>query len=284
VDYTGATVGAAPVSIEIAGVNGTEQLSFAANTSITSAAAAINQLTTATGVSAVVSAGTNTLRLVSNEYGSSQFVSVKTLSGTFVNGNSKGTDADVRINGNKADVDGTIASVRDSNLDLTVTLSGAFANTTGVDKTFAITGGGAKFQLASEINRQGQVNIGIGSVATTELGDSINGYLSTLASGGANSLISGNTTQAQRVLTSAINQVATLRGRLGAFQKDILDTNVNSLNVALENVTASESQIRDADFASETASLTRAQILVQANTSVLAQANASPQNVLKLLQ
>jgi len=121
-------------------------------------------------------------------------------------------------------------------------------------------------------------------VATTELGDSINGYLSTLASGGANSLISGNTTQAQRVLTSAINQVATLRGRLGAFQKDILDTNVNSLNVALENVTASESQIRDADFASETASLTRAQILVQANTSVLAQANASPQNVLKLLQ
>ena len=56
----------------------------------------------------------------------------------------------------------------------------------------------------------------------------------------------------------------------------ILDTNVNSLNVALENVTASESNIRDADFASETAALARAQVLVQANTAVLAQANTTP--------
>ena len=80
-----------------------------------------------------------------------------------------------------------------------------------------------------------------------------------------------------------IRQVATIRGRLGAFQKNVLESNVNSLSVALENVTASESAIRDADFASETAKLTRAQILVQANTSVLAQANSSPQNVLSLL-
>jgi flagellin len=96
--------------------------------------------------------------------------------------------------------------------------------------------------------------------------------------------VSGNTIDAQRILSTAIRQVATLRGRLGAFQKNILETNVNSLSVALENVTASESAIRDADFASETAALTRAQILVQANTSVLSQANASPQNVLSLLQ
>ena len=77
--------------------------------------------------------------------------------------------------------------------------------------------------------------------------------------------------------------MATLRGRLGALQKDVIDTNVNSLSVALENVTASESAIRDADFAEETAKLTRAQILVQANTSVLAQANTSSQSVIQLL-
>lgn len=104
-----------------------------------------------------------------------------------------------------------------------------------------------------------------------------------MASGGGNELTSSNTVKAQNILSAAIRQVATLRGRLGAFQKDILETNVNSLNVALENVTASESAIRDADFATETAAMTRAQILVQANTSVLAQANSSPQNVLKLL-
>jgi flagellin len=108
--------------------------------------------------------------------------------------------------------------------------------------------------------------------------------MSSIASGGTNSLVSGNTIQAQNILDSAVRQVATLRGRLGAFQKDILDTNTNSMNVTLENVTASESAIRDADFAAETAAMTRAQVLVQANTSVLATANATPQSVLTLLR
>ncbi|MDQ3441681.1 MAG: flagellin, partial [Planctomycetota bacterium] len=133
-------------------------------------------------------------------------------------------------------------------------------------------------------NRQGQVHVGISSVSTTKLGDDVVGFLSELGSGGDASLVSGNTIQSQRILNTALRQVATLRGRLGAFQKNVMETNVNSLSVALENVTASESAIRDADFASETAALTRAQILVQANTSVLSQANASPQNVLALLQ
>ncbi len=63
----------------------------------------------------------------------------------------------------------------------------------------------------------------------------------------------------------------------------MLGSTINSLNVALENVSSSESAIRDTDFASETANLTRSQILVQAATSVLSQANQSPQAVLKLL-
>ena len=79
-------------------------------------------------------------------------------------------------------------------------------------------------------------------------------------------------------------RIAELEAELGALQKDVIDTNTNSLSVALENVTASESAIRDTDFATKTAALTRAQVLVQANTSVLAQANATPQNVLALLK
>ena len=77
--------------------------------------------------------------------------------------------------------------------------------------------------------------------------------------------------------------MASLRGRLGGFQKDTLATTINSLRVALENVTAAESAIRDADFAVETSDLTRAQILVSASTAVLQLANAQPQNVLNLL-
>jgi flagellin len=217
-------------------------------------------------------------------FGSSQFVSVKTLDGTFANGKTYGADAQVNINGSKAEVDGLTASVRTGDLDLTLTLDKGFAQQTAADESFQITGGGAKFQIGSEVSRQGQVNLGIGSVSTGRLGNDVVGYLSSLGSGGESSLVGGNTIQAQKVITAAIQQVATLRGRLGAFQKDILETNTNSLNVALENVTASESDIRDTDFAQETAAMTRSQILVQATTSVLAQANSSPQNVLTLLR
>ncbi|MCA9270895.1 MAG: flagellin FliC, partial [Planctomycetales bacterium] len=75
-----------------------------------------------------------------------------------------------------------------------------------------------------------------------------------------------------------------LRGRLGAFQKTTLETNIFSLNDSLANLTEAESSIRDADFAKESARLTRAQILVQSGTSVLAIANSNPQNVLALLR
>jgi flagellin len=282
--FTTSGIGAVPTTVEIAGNIGTEQLSFAASAHNSAVAVAINQLKESTGVSASVVAGGN-LELYSTAFGSREFVSVKTITGTFADGKVFGADAGVTINGSAASVNGKVATVRTGDLDVTLSLDTAFAQNTsptGVT-SFQITGGGAKFQLGERVERQAQVNIGISSVAATKLGNEVVGFLSTLASSGENSLVGGNTIQAQKVLDAAIKQVAEIRGRLGAFQKNVVETNVNSLNVALENVTAAQSQIRDADFAAETAALTRAQILVQANTSVLAQANASPQNVLALL-
>ena len=84
-------------------------------------------------------------------------------------------------------------------------------------------------------------------------------------------------------MEAAITDVSVLRGRLGAFERNTLQTNIRALQVGFENITASESKIRDADFAFETAALMRAQILVQAGTSVLATANLTSQNVLALL-
>ena len=280
--FTGAGVGTSAVTIEIAGNEGTEQLSFAANTTVSAVAFAVNQLSESTGITASATAGDVTFN--SSAYGSSQYVSVKTLSGSFLNGKDFGQDAQVSINGTAADVDGLRASVRSGDFDVQLTLDETFGTTVSTAGTsFDITGGGAKFQIGSRVNRGGQIQVGIGSVSTTKLGNEVVGYLSSVGSGGDNSLVGGNTVAAQKIITEAIRQVATMRGRLGALQKNVLDSNANSLNVALENVTASESAIRDADFATETAALTRAQILVQANTSVLAQANSSPQNVLSLL-
>jgi len=121
-------------------------------------------------------------------------------------------------------------------------------------------------------------------VTTGSLGDNANGYLSSLGSGGTNSLTSENLTTAQKVIDKSIKQVSQLRGRLGAFQRFTIGSTVNSLGIALENASAAESAIRDTDFAEETANLTRNQILAQAATTVLSQANASPQAALALLQ
>ncbi len=109
-----------------------------------------------------------------------------------------------------------------------------------------------------------------------------------MKSGGNNSLVQGSDTAEQARLASltvdeSIDQVSILRGRLGAFEKNTLQTTLRSSQIAVENLTAAESDIRDTDFAEETAALTRAQILQQAGTSTLALANNSASSVLSLL-
>ena len=127
-----------------------------------------------------------------------------------------------------------------------------------------------------------QVRVGIGSVNTAQLGGS-SGKLYQLASGGTADLTTDTTTAAE-IVEQAINQVTSLRGRLGAFQRTTLETNKNALNDTLVNLSDAESTIRDADFAAESANLTRAQILVQSGTTVLQISNQNPQNVLALLR
>jgi flagellin len=97
--------------------------------------------------------------------------------------------------------------------------------------------------------------------------------ISTVA--GANAAIS--------ILDGALSQVSSTRADLGAIQNRFEST-ISNLSTTSDNLSAARSRIRDADFASETAELTRAQILQQAGVSILAQANSQPQLVLALLQ
>jgi len=93
-----------------------------------------------------------------------------------------------------------------------------------------------------------------------------------------------NTTTADLTsIDAAITTISTARSNLGAIQNRF-DHTVKNLNVAVENLSASESRIRDTDMASEMVQFTRAQILNQAGTAMLAQANQLPQSVLQLLQ
>ncbi|MBK1679962.1 flagellin [Rhodocyclus tenuis] len=92
-----------------------------------------------------------------------------------------------------------------------------------------------------------------------------------------------NSTQAIRIVDQALNAVNGQRASFGALQSRFEST-VSQLATTSENLSSARSRIRDADFAAETASLTRAQILQQAGTAMLAQANSLPQNVLSLLK
>ena len=308
-------------SIEVAGALGSRQFSFASTTTVANIVSAVNSFKTVTGVSSRAS-GTG-LKLASTEFGSAQFVSVKTISaggitgagvgiydlnatnfgaavaasvGTFAastNGRrDSGLDVQATINGLTATSNGKTARVNSDFLDVEVTFTTAAAQSLGTVNALTITGGGADFQLAGNVDIAGKVSLGLGNIAIRNIGGSSNSagsleYLNTLASGQANNVVNptGNDlTQAQKIIASAVNEVSSLRGRLGAFQKNTIGSTIRSLGVAVENTSAAESSIKDANFAEETAALTRNQILVQAATQVLGLANQTPQSALRLLQ
>lgn len=294
--------------VEIGGALGTRQFSFASGSTQTEMATAINQFSSVTGVSAAVSGG---LVLKSTEYGSDQFVSfditnaagqtgnVYTLSTidentadtssatTFANVTApirdEGQDISAMVNGMAARGKGTSLSVSSDGLDVEMTLTNAAATATGTVNAMTITGGGATFNIGPSINVGNQIRIGLQNVSARNIGNSTDGFLDTLKSGGTNSLLSDNLDDAQKIVNNAIDQVSKMRGRIGSVQSNVIGSTINSLNIAYENTSAAESAIRDTDFAEETAKLTRNQILVSAATNVVAMSNARPQSVLGLL-
>jgi flagellin len=281
-------------TLQVRGNYGSEILSFASGTSMATIATAINSSKDLTGVSATASAaagGPASLIFQSTSYGKDAFVSVSVIENVATAWASQpaekrddGANGTVTVNGATGIVNGLDVSVRAGSLSLDMTLTPSFGGTTGGTSNFQILGGGAVFSISPQVSLSGQETIGMDEVSSAKLGNSNVGFLATLRSGLGNDLASKKFAGAQRIVRAAINQIATLRGRLGAFQKDTLVTTINSLSVSRENVTAAESAIRDADFATETSNLTRAQILVSSSTSVLQLANSQPQAVLSLLQ
>jgi len=294
--YAGGTL-AANASFQIRGNYGTELLSFANGTATSAIAFAVNSTTELTGVSAsATAAGTSYLTFQSLGYGDSEFVSVNLLDGTFAlvadspTGSAAtsdyGQDGTVLINGTAATVDGLDATVNAGSINFKLTMDTDFAQS-ATSTSFQITGGGAVFSIAPEVSLSGQATLGLGSVTTGTLGkqtiNTTNHFLSSLGSGQINDLNSKNFAVAQRVVKESIDQISTLRGRLGAFQRNTLDSAINSLLVTHENITAAESAIRDADFAVEASELTRAQILVNSSMMTLTAANQQPASALQLL-
>lgn len=168
------------------------------------------------------------------------------------------------------------------------------ANTTGFNGIKLFNGGATgvtvELQIGSGTSAAEVLSINIQGISTADIGNtggtvtSLNAAVTALGTA-----ISGGTGVEQAFrdvvdsVVQAVKDVSQIRSSLGAYQNRLEHT-INNLNVAVENLSASESRIRDADMAEEVLAMTRAQILQQAGTAVLAQANQAPQMVLSLLR
>ena len=159
---------------------------------------------------------------------------------------------------------------------ITIELSSGYVQGTGTGAldgaTIVVESSGATAQIQTGANKDQNMELSIDAMDAFTLGIS-----------GSNVSTATNAEDALSIVDTAINTVSTQRAELGAYQNR-LEHKINNLDTSAENLTAAESRIRDVDMAQEMTTYTQTSILVQAATSMLAQANAAPQNVLSLLQ
>jgi flagellin len=220
---------------------------------------AINGQTSTTGVSATLTA--TDLRLSSVD--GRDINIAQAFAGGAGGGITAGVGGSTTVNG---------VTYRDGVISATITDASAYSIIAA-----AVNGGAISLSASNNINVTGDgTSLGFASANFTIAKDT-----TTLLSQNVQTVAAANS-MINRV-DSALTSISSLRSALGAIQSRF-ESVVASLKTASENLSASRSRIQDADFAAETAKLTRAQILQQAGTAILAQANAAPQSVLKLLQ
>lgn len=174
----------------------------------------------------------------------------------------------VTVNGKDIDLAGAV-DLAAINTALTAAGAGATASwTAGTELVFTSTTSAATSDLT--VTLAGATAAGTTTAATQ-------------AEVAANDLLASGADKSIKAIDKAISDVSTSRSGLGAVQNRFEHT-INNLNVAVENLTASESRIRDTDMAAEMVNFTKSQILSQAGTAMLAQAKSIPQSVLQLLQ
>ncbi len=296
--------GVAAQTLTIAGSAGSSAVTVAAADSASTIAANVNNVSGATGVSAVASttatltgvSAAGTISFSVNGGGTATTISAQisstsdlTAVATAVNAVSGKTGVTATLNSTKTAVIFSQADGKDVTLDDflnsgagTATISGSGA-TAGV---VTLTSGAAD---SSRVAGTVTLSSAAGFTSVSGTGNTAN-ITGTVAKGSASidmttvditSVTGANA--ALSVIDAALNQVNKIRADLGAVQNRFGITIAN-LQSTSENVSAARSRVRDADFAAETANLTRAQILQQAGTAMLAQANALPNSVLSLLR
>jgi flagellin len=252
-------------------------------------AASVNAASSSTGVTASWNTGTNQLDFATTSYGQNAILSFSDSTGVISSGpptTVTGTNPVASISlggmgtalftGGRAGTDGLSLFDQDGNM---VRLTSAGNNGTYPKTVGQITPGSAVFQFGGNAGQTAQLTLP--NMAAAQLGSDV---VSNMNMATLDITSPGNLQNALLVVDRAIAQVTATRGQIGQFSNYVLESNNRSLQSAKENMTASESTIRDVDMASEMTSFTTYQILQQSGMAILAQANSMPQTVLSLLK
>jgi len=251
----------------------------------------INASSGQTGVTARID-GTTT-QLYTEDFGAGASISVVSNVAAAATSSGFGTTA---INDSGVDVAGTIGGTAASGAGNVLTSTAGSAegvsvrlatsatpttSVTGAQGNVTVSDNSLTFQIGPSQNQT--VNLAIDKVNPTALGvGEANNQFGTLDSIDVTSASKAQDSIA--VIDAAIDEVAGLRSKLGAFQANTLEATANNLRATLENTVNAESVIRDTDFAEEISNFTNNQVLVQAGASVLSSANQTSQLVLSLLR
>lgn len=246
----------------------------------------INAVQNQTGV--VASVSTNFVKFDSVAYGSDARVDLVGL-GAALNSTATESDTGVDVIATVTDASGDVSDanwnqgsgtqLKDS-LGNTINLTTAAAIATGnKGAQFLMDGGALIFQVGAYAGQTRTLNLSDAHAST--LGASV--YTSENVST-INVTSSDGAQHAIAILDAAISEISTMRANLGATQKNVFESSINSLTIAKENISASASSIKDTDMAAEMVEFTRLQILNQVGTAMLTQANQAPQSLLSLIQ
>jgi len=277
-------------------ING-QSITVSGNDTVQTLIDRINALTSVTGVSAMFSFADSSgvVYLTQVNYGANFRIEVhQSTTILFSSGNttsSQGTDAvvTVQLNTSAGVTSATFTGGRAAG-ESGLKVKDSYGNTLLLTEAGNNTGvTNAKVAVVTAQSLVFQIGANAGQVARVSLRDTRAHQLGTTVVAGKSLQDIDVTTQqgaqdAIRIIDEAISQISQLRGNIGSFQKQVLESTIRSLNIARENLAASESAIRDTDIAEEVMNYTKLQILQQAGMAVLAQANAIPQSVLSLLR
>jgi flagellin len=274
--YSSGTLGN-DATLEITGSLGTATIDLADGDNTWEITDAVNEVSYLTGVTAVRISSSN-INFYTTDYGSAATISITALDGTFnTTGTGTGADAVATVNGSSVTAEGTELAVTSNGVSLVVDLDPAAS---GAISTFTVSGSGLGFQVST--NASDTARIGLPNLSASALGGS-SGRLSSLSSGQANSLVSGDTVTALEIIDDALSEALAAQARIGAFDKYTLDSASNLLGVQEENLSEAYSDMMDTDVAEETSRMARQQLLQEASLQALSVLNLQQSSLLNLL-